>query len=118
MVVVESAQSPRLDRTRERDRPRHLIGRLGPIKALIVGSEPIEAIAVRIHLHRVTVRPNLRVAIPAEHVAAMGRKAIEAVQPPSHMDVHREVVREAEGIVRVVQQPGLSESGQTVSLIG
>lgn len=118
MVVVESAQSPRLDRTRERDRPRHLIGRLGPIKALIVGSEPIAAIAVRIHLHRVTVRPNLRVAMPAEHVAAMGRKAIEAVQPPSHMDVHREVVREAEGIVRVVQQPGPSESGQTVSLIG
>ncbi len=112
---MESAQSPRLDRTRERDRPRHLIGRLGPIKALIVGSEPI---AVRIHLHRVTVRPNLRVAMPAEHVAAMGRKAIEAVQPPSHMDVHREVVREAEGIVRVVQQPGPSESGQTVSLIG
>lgn len=118
---MESAQSPRLDRTRERDRPRHLIGRLGPIKALIVGSEPIAAIAaiaVRIHLHRVTVRPNLRVAMPAEHVAAMGRKAIEAVQPPSHMDVHREVVREAEGIVRVVQQPGPSESGQTVSLIG
>ena len=74
VVVVESAQSPRLDRARERDRPRHLIDRLGPIKALTVGSEPIEAIAVRIHLHRVIVRPDLRVAMPAEHVAAMGRK--------------------------------------------
>ena len=83
-----------------------------------MGSEPIAAIAVRIHPHRVIVRPNLRVAMPVEHVAAMGRKAIEAVQLLSYMDVYWEVVWEVEGIVRVVQQPGLSESGQTVSLIG
>ena len=102
MAVVENARSLRLDPARERGRPRHLIDRLGPI----------------IHPHRVTVRPNLRGVMVVGSVGARDHRAIEAVLPPSHMAVHREVVREAEGIVRVVQQPGPSESGQTVSLIG
>ena len=97
-----SVQSLHLGRARAHAPKLLLIVHLGPI----------------MHPHRVTVRPNLWGVMVVGSVAARDSRVIEVALPPSHMAVHREVGREAEGIVRVVQQPVPSESAQIVSLIG